>query len=160
MVVGEAVFLGIADADTGAVRFWRGDGVSVAPATPPIMGLAYKQIIAANGFLFYEVDAVDRTELWRTNGTEAGTQLLTTTQRGACNSWYRRSLAATDGLVLFDWYEAATGCQLWRSDGSTTGTFRLTGDGPSVCHGIPDVVAAGKRAFFSDVNGTLCVTDG
>jgi ELWxxDGT repeat protein len=72
-------------------------------------------------FYFRGNDGVTGTELWRSDGTSAGTYLVKDLYPGNGNSTIGYLIAA-GGLLYFT---ASTGSALWRSDGTTAGTYTL-----------------------------------
>ncbi len=71
-----------------------------------------------NTLYFRADDGVSGNELWRSDGTETGTQLVKDIQNGTYGS-NPGSFAAVDGMLFFT---AFSGSELWRSNGSTNGT--------------------------------------
>lgn len=75
-----------------------------------------KHIVLFDGGLFFTAnDGMHGYELWRTDGTEAGTQLVKDINEGAEGSDCQKLYAADDG----------TGRELWRSDGTEAGTYMV-----------------------------------
>ena len=78
---------------------------------------------AGNTLLFLGYDAAHGVELWTSDGTVAGTVLLTDIVPGPDNSLGELSLFRSVGdSVFFSGYSAATGWELWVSDGTAAGT--------------------------------------
>jgi ELWxxDGT repeat protein len=72
-----------------------------------------------DGILYFRGnDGVSGIELWRSDGTEAGTYLLKDVNAGPFDSSVGY-LTAVNGTLFFT---AGAGSQLWRSDGTTAGT--------------------------------------
>ena len=63
-------------------------------------------------------------ELWRTDGTAAGTQLVHDIQPGPGHGvpWVGASLTAFGGRVYLQADDGVTGMELWSSDGTGGGT--------------------------------------
>ncbi|HWN45064.1 MAG TPA: ELWxxDGT repeat protein [Thermoanaerobaculia bacterium] len=83
-------------------------------------------------------------ELWASDGTSLGTELLRDLCSGPCSS----SLAflgaiGGNGLVIAD------AGQLWRTDGTRQGTTLVTPNGPSPCGGVVDSAVLGGTLLFS-----------
>ncbi|MEM7201026.1 MAG: ELWxxDGT repeat protein [Planctomycetota bacterium] len=109
------------------------------------------------------------TELWKTDGTAAGTQQVTMGSGGIFSGSSPAALSAAGGFLYFTAQDPATGSEPWRTDGTAAGTVML-GDlypgtrGASVLE-FATVGGPGSRAvvFRADdgVNGLeLWVTDG
>ena len=84
-----------------------------------------------NGVLLFSAeDAVNGAELWRTDGTAAGTVLLTDIFPGSFddgfgqypNSSNPTGLVEFNGEVYFAADDGASGRELWKTDGTATGT--------------------------------------
>jgi ELWxxDGT repeat protein len=116
--------------------------------------------------LFAADDGVNGRELWRTDGTVAGTVLLKDIATGTYpgprkipHSSFPTDLVAFDGKVYFSASDGLVGSQLWVSDGTTNGTIPVTDFNPGQYAGISPahLTAFGGYLFFSandGVNGT------
>jgi len=81
--------------------------------------------------------------LWITDGTEAGTRLISSGEGG--EDFLPQQLTTAGGRVLFGTQGGAGGFELWATDGTAQGTGRL---------GAPlsrprDLTAVGSRVFFT-----------
>jgi ELWxxDGT repeat protein len=63
----------------------------------------------------------DVWELWKSDGTVAGTEFLKVIGQGP-NNGYPQYFGEADGLLTFMAFNAATGTELWKSDGTQNGT--------------------------------------
>src|SRR5436305_7482211 len=96
---------------------------------------------------FSAVEATSGRELWVTDGTASGTELLADACPGDCSS--NPSLLGAVGSTLFWTTFSANGVQLWRSDGTRAGTFPLTGEGIGLNRFLNELVYAfSDRLFF------------
>ena len=94
---------------------------------------SYPQRFSENdSFLFFVAETIDEgQELWKTDGTEAGTQLVKDIQVGELGSFdnpiglYPPSFIGLDSLLIFTANERSSGWQLWRSNGTESGTYPL-----------------------------------
>src|SRR3712207_3553334 len=93
-----------------------------APVTSKVRG----SCSMARVTIFAATDASGGTELWRTDGTEAGTFRILDILAGASGSNPSEFVALGDGRALFRAADAAAGNELWVTDGTAAGTFRLT----------------------------------
>src|SRR5262249_17294567 len=80
---------------------------------------------------FAASDTANGTELWKTDGTAAGTMLVRDIQLGP-NSSAPDCLQSYQGKLVFIASEESTGTQLWQSDGTAVGTTLLVTIGASV----------------------------
>lgn len=96
-------------------------------------------LTAMNGVLYFRADdGLTGIELWKSDGTEAGTVQVRDIYPGVLGSGQRsNSLTAADELLFFRATDGVHGDELWRSDGSEAGTEMVkdinsaTGSDPS-----------------------------
>jgi len=105
-----------------------------------------------NGLLLFSAaDGGRGAELWRSDGTPAGTQLVRDIWPGADGST-PNALVAVDGITLFRANDGTNGIELWRSDGTTAGTTmvaNLDGGSASSTSSLAIVRAgSGSRVLF------------
>lgn len=100
----------------------EGDGGGIAPA-PDIM------FLAAN-------DDVSGYELWKTDGTTAGTVMVKniTTIAGVGSSPF--GFTVFNSALYFQANDGATGSELWKTDGTGDGTARMKDLCPGNYNGI------------------------
>jgi ELWxxDGT repeat protein len=149
---GGAVF--VANDGTHGAEPWFSDGTAfgthlIKDVNP---GNAYETIPSqrwdaatiGGTLLFAANDGVHGAELWRTDGTEAGTQLVRDIAPGTQWSFPQQLTAAGD-VLFFRAGDGSSGPWLWRSDGTAEGTIMVSQ--------VPepfDLAAFGRGvAFFS-----------
>jgi ELWxxDGT repeat protein len=98
---------------------------------------AYSGITAAHGGLLYftATDPAHGSELWRTDGTDAGTVRLTDVCPGRCASRLS-NLAFLQDLVFFTADDGSSGNELWVSDGTPGSERRVLDLCPGPCPGV------------------------
>lgn len=114
--------------DQGASTLWRTQGT---PATTeqiavlkPLTGYPRSAVQLGSHLYFAADDGVHGFELWRTDGTVAGTVLVRDIAPGPL-SGNPRELVAANGRLYFTANDLFTGSELWVSDGSGPGTRLL-----------------------------------
>jgi trimeric autotransporter adhesin len=102
-------------------------------------------MIDVNGILFFIVNG---NELWRSNGTAAGTVLVKKISEGSASCSCNMMVNA-NGTLYFAADDGITGRELWKSDGTTMGTQLVkdiyNGRGQSF---IRSLVALGSTVYF------------
>lgn len=107
-------------------------------------------LTAAGGLVFFVgTDPSHGYELWRSDGTAAGTFRVSEIEPGPASAsigW----LAAAGGRVFFSASEASTGRELWTSDGTVAGTGLVKDLNPGTADGVgyPRAFAALGGAFY------------
>ncbi len=112
------------------------------------------QLVMVGRTLYFFADDGSRgEELWKSNGTEAGTVIIKDIWPGRGSSAPRK-LTAGNGLLYFTATDNVHGRELWKSNGSPAGTTLVKDIFPKLKNSNP--------AFLTNVNGILyfSATDG
>ena len=82
---------------------------------------ASSTVILGNALLYAATTSDAGTELWKTDGTAAGTTLLKDINPGTSSS-SPSNLTLFNGLTYFTATDAVNGMELWKTDGTSAGT--------------------------------------
>jgi ELWxxDGT repeat protein len=100
------------------------------------------------------LDPMTGLELWRSDGTIAGTILVKNINPGNLGS-NPQEITPLGDLVLFAADDGQSGVELWRSDGTDAGTIRLADIHPGIQASTPrGLVAMGSAVYFTANDGT------
>ena len=156
-----------ADDGTDGVELWKSDGTAAGttlvkdlyPGSYHYDGYSYsnssdpKHLTTVDGTLFFAAnDGTDGVELWKSDGTAAGTTLVKDLYPGSYTDYYGGSylyssdpkyLTNVGGTLFFAANDGTHGFELWKSDGTADGTV---------------VVAALNPSNLTNANGTLFFT--
>jgi ELWxxDGT repeat protein len=111
--------------------------------------------VLAGKFDYYP--AAEGTQLWRTDGTGAGTIMLIQYPEGT----RIQSLNNVNGILYFAimaYVDIQYRSQVWRSDGTPEGTTAITT--ARFSPGITKFASIGSLVFFAETNNGVWVTDG
>src|SRR5262245_34728643 len=82
-----------------------------------------RQLTAMNGLLYFEAnDAIHGYELWKSDGTAAGTAIVKDINPGTGSS-NPFNLTNVNGTLFFTANDGTNHQQLWKSDGTAAGTL-------------------------------------
>ena len=95
---------------------------------------------------FNAFDVNNGRELWKSDGTSAGTMLVKDINPGSSSS-YPRDFTDVNGTLFFIAYDGTNGNELWKSDGTSGGTMLLKDIRPGSSSSYP--------YYLTEVNGTL-----
>ncbi len=124
--------------------WWNGASVQTIPL--PLNGIEEMAPAPGNALLFAYDDGVNGTELWRSDGSIAGTSMLVDLAPGP-TSGNVRNVVAWNGAVYFTADDGSGLERLWRSDGTAGGTTSMAvpAVGP---WWVESVTPAGSRLYF------------
>ncbi|MBI4511280.1 MAG: hypothetical protein HY698_16725 [Deltaproteobacteria bacterium] len=154
--VGGTVFF-VAEDMVHGYELWKTDGTSagtvlvkdIQPGLPSAFSYyAPRPFVAWDGTLYFAADDGEHgSELWRSDGTAEGTQLVRDLAKGPTGSnpdW----LTVADGALYFV-ADGGSGVELWRSDGTAEGTQIVEDVVPGNGGSAPDQLAeVGGHLFF------------
>ncbi|MBN8233053.1 hypothetical protein JYK02_36620 [Corallococcus macrosporus] len=155
--VGDTLYLSLGSTSGEAPTLWKTDGktsgvVRALPKTD-VTAPPARLTAAGNQLLFWWTDGANGYELWKSDGTEAGTGPVKELRPGAAGS-----VAVPGPLVPLGpkgpWVFAASdgvmGVELWRTDGTAEGTRPLVDVLPGPLSSSPaNLKVVGDRLFFS-----------
>src|SRR5262249_22692287 len=98
-------------------------------------------------------DGISGTELWKTDGTVAGTVLVKDIVPGAGSS-SPVNLGALGEKLFFSASDPANGLELWESDGTVAGTVLVKDIRPGPAGSGPNIMtSSGGKLFFAADDG-------
>jgi uncharacterized repeat protein (TIGR01451 family) len=141
-------------ADLNTTRYDNGDSFFFGREFVELSGTVY----------FTASDILHGLEIWKTDGTEAGTVRITDLCPGSCDS-FPRNLTVLGGSIYFSADDGAHGFEPWITDGTTAGTHMILDAVPGLAGSTPNFLRVlGGRVFYgaSDpaAGAELWVTDG
>jgi ELWxxDGT repeat protein len=134
---------------SGAQAVWRRAdlrGTAVKPLTA-LQGEVTERATVVDGFAYITMANADRYRLYRTDGTDGGTTLLSEFDYGFDAPALFTGFA---GTVWFTAGDGEHGVELWRTDGTAAGTRLARDIVPGDRSSVPlDLVATGDFLFFT-----------
>jgi ELWxxDGT repeat protein len=117
--------------------------------------------------VFQANDGVHGYELWRTDGTAAGTSLIKDINPGAAGSvngppYYSnvRDISTMNGVVYFAANDGVAGTELWRTDGTAAGTTLVADLAAGSASSNPASLTVVGNALYYLANAKLYKLDG
>lgn len=143
------------------IELWKSDGTEAGTVLVkdinPGSGSGFNflltdSLLAVDDTLFFTAnDGVNGVELWKTDGTEAGTVLVQNINPGGGS--FPVLLTNANGTLFFGATDGVTGTELWKSDGSSAGTVLVkdihTGGGASLNFVQNSMVNVNGTVFFA-----------
>lgn len=152
----------LADDGVHGEELWRSDGTAsgtrmvkdiTPPGSPYTPAGAYSGRVTLHGELFFGAD--DHThgyELWKSDGTEAGTRLVKDANPAENRGVGPFDLTKSGGELFFAGNDGTHGTELWKSDGTEAGTQLVEDIDPRVIDGVPYGSFPGQ---LTSLDGTL-----
>ncbi len=144
--------------ENGVSSLWRSLGT--AETAEPIAHLTAvtwppRSAVSFGGYLFFAAsDAAHGIELWRTDGTVAGTELVRDIGLGPI-SGNPRELVVARGKLYFTADDAFAGSELWVTDGTTGGTHLVEDIASHAASSAPaELTEVGDLLYFSADDGS------
>lgn len=149
----------VANDGTTGNELWKSDGSSagteivkeIVPGTNgSFSSLTEQEFLASAGdLLYFTIIRSNKTELWKSDGSTAGTLQLKTFDTALASNVSQ--LTEVNGQLFFVGYEPSTGRELWKSDGTPEGTVRLSDIWP----GPGDSIGSPGAPMLFNVGGTV-----
>ncbi|EKE06782.1 MAG: hypothetical protein ACD_18C00281G0006, partial [uncultured bacterium] len=143
-------------------ELWKSDGTStgtvmvknINPIGNSIGPFADPYFTNVNGILYFTAtDGTNGDELWKSDGTEAGTVMVKNIYASSSNS-SPANLTNVNGTLYFQATDSINGAELWKSDGTEAGTILVQDIRPgSVGSSIYYLTKVGSGIFFQATEG-------
>jgi ELWxxDGT repeat protein len=160
----------VADDGIHAYELWKSDGT--AAGTTLVKGSSRLQplprsLTNVNGTLFFaandytDPDYLLHEELWKSDGTAAGTTLVKDINPGESGS-RPEFLTNVNGTLFFSAYTGEFSFELWESDGTAAGTTLVKDINPGPWNQFDENHGGSRPQYLANVAGTLFfdATDG
>jgi ELWxxDGT repeat protein len=120
--------------------------------TPPYVSCANVVESVASTLFFAADEGVAGRELWKSDGTAAGTVRVSNINATGNSDPY--AFAEFLGLLFFSADDGSNGREIWRSDGTTAGTVMVKGINAAGDSNPTELTVSGIKLFFAAEDGT------
>lgn len=166
--VGGTLFFNANDGTTG-FELWKSDGTEagtvrvkdIRSGPNGSLSTTANQIPFTNlngTLLFFANDGASGLELWKSDGTTAGTVRVKDINAGSAGSGTQLSppqVANIGGTLYFSARDSSTGYELWKSDGTEAGTVLVKNIRTGAAHSYPrNFTEVGGTIFFAAIDAT------
>ena len=156
--VNGTLFFG-ADNGINGFELWKSDGTDagtvmvkeIFPGNSSQFGYSsfINNLTNVNGTLFFSAaDSLNNNELWKSDGTAAGT--VKVKEINSTNGSSPNGLTNINGTLYFSANDGINGIELWKSDGTESGTLMIKNLNPGALSSEPN--------SFTNINGTVYFT--
>ena len=171
--VNGTLFFSANDGSTG-YQLWKSDGTASGTVEVKDIGQGGSDPIDltnVNGTLFFSADDHETgyhvystgRELWKSDGTSAGTVLVKEINPANLNYYssctyhgsYPQDLTNVGGTLFFAATDCVKGYELWKSDGTAAGTVMVKDVNPNGRYSYYGYTNSSDPANLTNVNGTL-----
>ena len=132
------------------------DIATVGGTLPPILQTTPHPMVELGGaYHFFVDDGIHGQELWRTDGTAAGSWMVKDICPGQCFSGFGHDLERYGDAIYFAADDGSHGRELWKTDGTAEGTVMVADIHPGPGHAsIEWPTRALGALFFAADDGT------
>lgn len=150
-VLAPATVLFAASDDFHGEELYRSEGttgVMVLDIAPGKISSTPRNFAVLGSTAFFTADdGTTGVELWKTDGTAAGTVLVKDICPNSCSST-PENLTFVNGTLFFSANDGLHGAELWRSDGTAVGTFMVRDISPGSVSSAPGQLVAFNSALY------------